>query len=120
MGLSRSLVAVLVSACLAYYAVLADASPARRPLAESGPTLAGLGRLLPRTSLAASAVLTTRQGLSALRRVVQASALMHDSRPSEATSRQAHVALWAELETGLRPAPADSRPDPSGLLPGQD
>lgn len=121
MRLSKSsLVCVLLSGCLGYYAVLADAAPSRRSLAETPSALAELGRLLPRLSLPATAVRTARGGLAELRRVVQASPLMHDSRTDDAAARRAHVALWAELESGLRPAPEAARPGPSGLLPGQD
>ena len=120
MRLSKSLVSVLLASCLGYYAVLADAAPSRRALAETPSALADLGRMLPRLSLPARAVLTTREGLAELRRLLQASPLARDSRPSGEAARRAHVALWAELETGLRPAPAATGPGPSGLLPGQD
>lgn len=120
MRLSRSVVAMTLSACLGYCAVLADASPARQDIRESRMSPAILGQLLPRVSPAASAVLTARQGLRELRDIVQSSALMHDSRPSDEAARQAHVALWAGLEADLRPAPTDLGPGLSGLLPGQD
>lgn len=120
MRLSRSVVAVTLSACIGYCAVLADASPSRHEAREAKMSLAGLGQLLPRLSPAASAVVTARQGFRELRDMVQSSALMHDSRPSDEAARQAHVALWAALENDLRPAPADNGPGPSGLLPGQD
>ena len=79
-----------------------------------------LGRMLPRLSLPAQAVLTAREGLAELRQVVQSSALMRDTRQSDEAARRAHLALWAELETGLRPVSAATPSDPSGLLPGQD
>ena len=120
MRLSRSVVAVTLSACLGYCAVLADASPSRQESHPSRTSLAGLGQLLPRVSPAASAVATARQGFHELRDIVQASALMHDSRPSDEAARLAHAALWAALENEQRPAPADIGPDPAGLLPGQD
>ncbi|BAH75231.1 hypothetical protein [Solidesulfovibrio magneticus] len=120
MRLSRSVVAVTLSACIGYCAVLADASPSRHEARESKMSLSGLGQLLPQVSPAASAVVAARQGFRELRGMVQSSALMHDSRPSDEAARQAHVALWAALEADLRPAPTDLGPGPSGLLPGQD
>jgi hypothetical protein len=120
MRLSRSVVAVTLSACLGYCTVLADASPSRQETRQARTSLAGLGQILPRVSPAASAVLTAREGFRELRDIVQTSALMHDSRPSDEAARQAHVALWAALEGDLQPAPATAGPDPAGLLPGQD
>ena len=120
MRLSRSLVAFLFTVCLGYYAVLADAAPSRRALVASSSSLADLGRMLPRLSLPATAVLTAREGLAELRRVVQASPLMHDSRPAADVARKEHAALWADLESGLRVTNDDARPGPAGLLPGQD
>jgi hypothetical protein len=120
MRLSKSCTVVLFSVCLGYYAVLADAAPSRRVLADTPSALAGLGRMLPRLSVPATAVLTAREGMAKLREVVQASALMRDSRPDAEAARRAHVALWADLESGLRVAPEDARSGPSGLLPGQD
>ncbi|KHK00742.1 hypothetical protein [Desulfovibrio sp. TomC] len=120
MRLSRSLVVLLFTACLGYYAVLANAAPSRRALAETSSSLADLGRMLPRLSLPATAVLTAREGLSELRRVVQASPLMHDTRPAEDVARKAHAALWAELDSVLRTGRDEIHPDPAGLLPGQD
>lgn len=120
MRLSRSVVAISLSACLGYCAVLADASPSRHEVRQSKTSLAGLAELLPRVSPAASAVVTANQGFRELRDIVRSSALMHDSRPSADAARQAHVALWAALEADSRPAPAVAAPDPAGLLPGQD
>lgn len=120
MRLSKSLVVLLSTICLGYCVVLANAAPSRRALAETSSSLADLGRMLPRLSLPATAVLTAREGLAELRRVVQASPLMRDTRPAEAVARQAHAALWAELESGLHGSRDESRPDPAGLLPGQD
>lgn len=113
MRLSKSLVSVTLALCLAYCAALANAAPSRRALAE-------LGRMLPRVSLPAMAALSAREGLAELRRVVQASPLMHDTRPTDEAARRAHVALWADLESGLQNVPAAPLPGPSGLLPGQD
>lgn len=120
MRLSRSVVAVALSACLGYCAVLADASPSRQESRQSKMSLAGLGQILPRVSPAASAVVTAREGFRELRDIVQSSALMHDSRPSDEAARQAHAALWAALEGDLQPAPTNAGTDPAGLLPGQD
>lgn len=120
MRLSKPLVSATVALCLAYCAVLANAAPSRRALADGPSPLADLGRMLPRLSLPAQAVLTAREGLAELRQVVQSSALMRDTRQSDEAARRAHLALWAELETGLRPVSAATPSDPSGLLPGQD
>jgi len=120
MRLSKSLVSVTLGLSLGYCAVLANAAPSRRALTETPSPLADLGHMLPRVSLPAKAMLTAREGLAQLRRVVQASPLMHDARPTDETARRAHAALWAELETGLGAVPAAAITDPSGLLPGQD
>ena len=120
MRLSKPLVSAALTVCLAYCAVLANAAPARRALADAPSPLAGLGAMLPRISLPARAMQTTREGLAQLRRVVQASPLARDTRPTDEAARRTHVALWAELETGLRHIPAATVADPSGLLPGQD
>ena len=120
MRLSKSLVSILLIGCMGYWAVLANAAPSHRALADTPSPLNGLGQLLPRISVPARAVLTAREGLAQLRRTVQASPLMHDTRPSEEAARRAHVALWAELETGLRTLPPATSSEPSGLLPGQD
>lgn len=120
MRLSKSLVSVTLALCLAYCAALANAAPSRRALADTPTALAELGRMLPRVSLPAMAALSAREGLAELRRVVQASPLMHDTRPTDEAARRAHVALWADLESGLQNVPAAPLPGPSGLLPGQD
>ena len=120
MRLSKSFVSVAFALCLAYCAVLANAAPSRRALVETPSPLTDLGRMLPRMSLPAQALLTAREGLARLRLVVQTSPLMHDSRPTDEAARRAHAALWAELETGLRTIPAATITDPSGVLPGQD
>lgn len=120
MRLTRSLVAVSLSACLGYCAVVANASPSRRSLEESRLSLAQAGGLLARMSPAAGTALTLRDGFYALRDAVRASALMHDSRQSDAASRREFVALWADLESGPRHTPGDVTAEAAGLIPGQD
>lgn len=122
MRIPKPVMMVLFPAFLCYYAVAADAALQGHRAAGRPSVGAALARLVPRLPDAVTE--TVHRTVADLRQTVLASALMTDTRPSAAQERRDHVALWAELESGLSAVAAPERererPDYPVLEPGQD